>query len=215
MTQNLYNVVFRGALTGAKPEDEVKFELGALFNAPAEKIEALFSGRPVVVKRNVDAATATKFRGAFERAGAFCELVKADGDGQTSEPRQASSPARAQPNAGADAPASGVAAVTAAPPPAAGSTSAASAAGDSIACAGDPNGTVLERPVSADLSGLAIDNSDRPHQPHEEVPPPQVDISSLSLAEDDAPLSPPRQIPTPTFDTGGMSLEPAPSEARE
>ncbi|MBA1147098.1 hypothetical protein H0Z60_08485 [Ectothiorhodospiraceae bacterium WFHF3C12] len=230
MTQSLYNVVFRGALTGAKPEDEVKFELGALFNASAEKIEALFSGKPVVVKRNVDAATATKFRAAFERAGAFCELVKADDAGDTPAPRdeadagsepgpQAEQPRPPEAERETAAPESGVEEVAAAPPPPAEEPAAEGAstpAGDdeaaSIARSGDPNGTVLERSISSNVSSLSIDESDRPHQPHEDVPPPQVDISGLSLAEDDAPLSQrPKEAPR-EFDTSGMALEPAPAE---
>lgn len=240
MSQNLYNVVFRGMLTGAKSEDEVKVELAALFKASADKIEALFSGKPVVIKRNIDAATATKFRAAFERAGAFCELVKAEesaeqpdpGAGEASpaqrpepsaqpEPAPAGAePAPSEPASAAEPPDDGgsdVEEVTAAPPPSEPEPSSAPVtassdgeAADSIARSGDPNGTVLERDVSANLSQLAIDESDRPHQPHEDVPPPQVDIDSLSLAEDDTPLSQrPREAPR-EFDTSGMRLEPPP-----
>lgn len=219
MSQNLYNVVFRGMLTGTKSEDEVKVELAALFKASAEKIEALFSGKPVVIKRNIDAATATKFRAAFERAGAFCELVKAE---------EAAAPAPPEPDSADSTPpqvdgqpddaGSDVEEVTAAPPPpaepepapASAAASSADDSADSIARSGDPNGTVLERSISAEAARLAIDESDRPHQPHEDVPPPQVDISSLSLAQDDTPLSQRPKEPPREFDTSGMTLEPAP-----
>jgi uncharacterized protein YbjQ (UPF0145 family) len=37
-------------------------------------IEMLFAGKPVIIKRNVDAATAKQYKKAFEAAGAICTL---------------------------------------------------------------------------------------------------------------------------------------------
>ncbi|MEL7941215.1 hypothetical protein [Pseudomonas delhiensis] len=70
-----YEIVFSGqTLPGADPE-AVKANLAKLFQADAQRIALLFSGRRLVLKNNLDAAAADKYRGALERAGARVEVV--------------------------------------------------------------------------------------------------------------------------------------------
>ncbi|MBN1379378.1 MAG: hypothetical protein JXA04_09085 [Gammaproteobacteria bacterium] len=71
----LYQVVFDGTLTGKIASDKVKQNLAAMFKMSATQVEALFSGKPIVIKRNVDEDTATKYKLAFQNAGAICTLV--------------------------------------------------------------------------------------------------------------------------------------------
>src|ERR1044071_6481430 len=70
-----YQVVFEGKLTGELPLDEVKRNLSALFKMKAEQVDALFSGKPVVIKRDIDQATALKYQAAFKKAGAICSVL--------------------------------------------------------------------------------------------------------------------------------------------
>ena len=84
-----YNVVFEGKTAPGKDRDSVKEALIALLKTDARSIERLFSGKPISIRKNVDAATAGKFRRAFEAAGAVCSLrpVAAPVEGEVSDHR--------------------------------------------------------------------------------------------------------------------------------
>lgn len=67
---SLYEIAFAGQLVpGAQPE-LVKENLARLFQADEQRIALLFSGRRIVIKSNLDAAGAEKYRATLERAGA-------------------------------------------------------------------------------------------------------------------------------------------------
>lgn len=72
----LYEIVFSGeSLPGASP-DQVKSNLARLFQADAQRIELLFSGRRLVLKSNLDAAAAQKYRATLELAGALVTVLE-------------------------------------------------------------------------------------------------------------------------------------------
>ncbi|NWA23679.1 hypothetical protein HX882_01595 [Pseudomonas gingeri] len=72
----LYEIVFSGeSLPGASP-DQVRSNLARLFQADAQRIELLFSGRRLVLKSNLDGAAAEKYRATIERAGALVTVVE-------------------------------------------------------------------------------------------------------------------------------------------
>ncbi|MDQ6157499.1 hypothetical protein NMF55_21225, partial [Pseudomonas aeruginosa] len=71
-----FEIAFSGQLVaGARPE-VVKANLAKLFQADAQRIELLFSGRRVVIKNNLDAASAEKYRSVLERAGAIAVVAE-------------------------------------------------------------------------------------------------------------------------------------------
>ncbi|MBM7060496.1 hypothetical protein JQX08_07230 [Pseudomonas sp. UL073] len=73
---SLYEIAFSGqVVTGAAPE-LVRANLAKLFQADAQRIALLFSGRRIVIKSNLDAAAAEKYRAAMERAGARAEVIE-------------------------------------------------------------------------------------------------------------------------------------------
>lgn len=73
-----YEIAFFGQLVpGAQPE-LVKANMAKLFQADAQRIAQLFSGRRIVIKNNLDAAGAEKYRATLERAGARVEVVDMD-----------------------------------------------------------------------------------------------------------------------------------------
>lgn len=74
MGEQLYDVVFRGEILKGRDPAEVKAELAALFKAKPESVEKLFSGKPVVIASRVDERQARKYKDAFEKAGAGCEV---------------------------------------------------------------------------------------------------------------------------------------------
>ncbi|ERV77485.1 TPA: hypothetical protein SL686_004781 [Pseudomonas aeruginosa] len=71
-----FEIAFSGQLVaGARPE-VVKANLAKLFQADAQRIELLFSGRRVVIKNNLDVASAEKYRSVLERAGAIAVVAE-------------------------------------------------------------------------------------------------------------------------------------------
>ncbi len=70
MTTNLHEVVFAGELLPGFEEAAVREAFGRLFQVGEERVAALFSGRRAVLKGNLDAPTAEKYRQALERIGA-------------------------------------------------------------------------------------------------------------------------------------------------
>lgn len=71
---NLLEVAFSGELMPGAEADQVKANLARLFQADPQRIAALFSGRRVVIKSNLDTASADKYRQTLERAGARVEV---------------------------------------------------------------------------------------------------------------------------------------------
>lgn len=67
---NTYAIVFKGEILDGADNAAVQQKVGAMFKADAAKLAALFSGKPVAIKKNVDEATANKFVAAFAKAGA-------------------------------------------------------------------------------------------------------------------------------------------------
>ncbi len=94
----LYEIAFSGRLLPGAQPDAVKANLARLFQADAQRIALLFSGRRMVIKNNLDEAAAEKYRVALERAGALAEVSSMEVDVEEVEmappPMPASAPAR-------------------------------------------------------------------------------------------------------------------------
>lgn len=71
----LYEIVFSGQLVAGAQLPRVQANLGKLFQADAQRLALLFSGRRLVLKNNLDKAAAEKYRATMERAGALVEVV--------------------------------------------------------------------------------------------------------------------------------------------
>ena len=72
---SLYEIVFSGQLVPGAQRERVEANLAKLFQADAQRIALLFSGRRLVLKNNLDQAAAEKYRSTLERAGALAEMV--------------------------------------------------------------------------------------------------------------------------------------------
>lgn len=177
MSDERFDVTFSGQISdGAEPQ-QVKARIGALFKTDGAQLEQLFSGRRVVVKRNVDAPTAAKFVAAFRSAGAEAH----------SEPVSSSAPAA---DAAPGAPA------RSATPPAAGAPPSTAPLGVTADQIGELDATLAppgedlrdaSQPVPEpqyDLSDLELAPVGSDLGEHDkEPPPPPPDTSKLSLAD--------------------------------
>ncbi|MBB4868042.1 uncharacterized membrane protein YhaH (DUF805 family) [Pseudomonas nitritireducens] len=70
MDQPRFKIVFDGALMPQTPLETAKENLARLFKSDTSKIDALFSGQPVVLKRDLSDDEADKYLRALQGAGA-------------------------------------------------------------------------------------------------------------------------------------------------
>jgi len=75
MSEQQFDIIFRGDIVFGHQLADVKIKLQQLFKADAAKIDALFTGRPVPLKRGLDQASAQKYKDVLIKAGAQVELV--------------------------------------------------------------------------------------------------------------------------------------------
>ena len=86
--KNHYNIVFEGKTVPGKEIDLVKKALMNILKADDQSIDRLFSGKRVLIRKNVEAGTAKKFLKAFEDVGAVCNLEQIKVSGEVSAPNQ-------------------------------------------------------------------------------------------------------------------------------
>lgn len=89
MESEKFDLVFKGQLLPKRTPEEVKVNLGALFKISAAQVDGLFTGKSVVLKRNIDLASANRYRIAIKNAGARVDLVKS---GSVDTPKPAVQP---------------------------------------------------------------------------------------------------------------------------
>lgn len=78
MSNSEFDIIFRGDIVFGHQLAEVKLKLQQLFKTDAAKIDALFTGRPMPLKRNLDETTAKKYREALLKAGAMVDICPSD-----------------------------------------------------------------------------------------------------------------------------------------
>ena len=74
MSDELYEVAFSGQIKVDADLEHVKAKVAAMFKADEAKLARLFSGQRMVIKKNIDQATAKKYQMALDNAGAVCEV---------------------------------------------------------------------------------------------------------------------------------------------
>ncbi|MCU7876071.1 MAG: hypothetical protein KZQ84_04580 [Candidatus Thiodiazotropha sp. (ex Lucinoma borealis)] len=75
MSNDSYDVYFSGAILKENDPKEVKRKIGAMFKLDGEKLDRLFSGKPIPIKKGLDMDRAIKFRVAFRDAGGLVDIV--------------------------------------------------------------------------------------------------------------------------------------------
>ncbi len=103
--QPLFDIIFRGDILPGHQLPQVKAQLAKLFKTDTAKVNGLFSGAAVPLKRNVDQALATKYVAALRQAGADVQLAAA-GSVRTSTTQRArpERPAVSEPSASVSEP---------------------------------------------------------------------------------------------------------------
>ena len=92
MSSETYDLVFSGELVRGADPAQARRNIGNLFKISEAKVEALFSGKPVTLKKNLDFATANKYRVAIKKAGCRVDLVEKKSEVAQSQPEPSARP---------------------------------------------------------------------------------------------------------------------------
>ncbi len=189
-----YVVAFNGQLAEGKSLDVVKQGVAQLFKVDVTKIEHLFKGQWVPIKKGIDQLTAEKYQRALAKMGAICQVVSASQFAEMKAAPAATGRSTAPDEKAATAPSE--------KPAFAYTTSTAS------------TDTELERSIVkeaptglGELEGIAVEASWDHLEESDETPPPQVDLSGVVLAERGTDLVEHQNIPDLDVDTSELSLD--------
>jgi len=192
MSDELFEVAFSGQIKDGADLEQVKAKVGAMFKADATKLGHLFSGKRMVIKKNIDQAMANKYKAALNNAGAVCE-IKSLNEAPVAKP-----PAKPLEDA--------VKAMQPAPAPAVAPKVVVPITGDAPeAPKTDPLGITAEDilELSAGIAPVGSDMQDE----IKNVAEPELDISGMDMAPAGSDLGQPKkeQDPPPP-NTDGLSL---------
>jgi len=182
---NTFEVVFNGEVLDGFDAAETRAKIGKLFNADEAKIARLFSGNSVVIKKNLDEATANKYIGAFKNAGAKATVRDAAASVVVEEVQAAPPPSEPAPAASNPAPA-----------PATSGGSIFEHSGEASEHLTEAPKTQINLDSDPDLSGLTLrENTGNLVDPTGETPEPEIDVSSISLAATGTDLADKKEEP--------------------
>jgi len=181
---NTFEVVFNGEILDGFDPAETQAKIGKLFNADEAKIARLFSGNSVVIKKNLDEATANKYIGAFKNAGAKA-IVRDAAAAVVEEVQAAPPPAEPAPAVSKPAPA-----------PATSGSSIFEHSGEASEHLTDAPQTQVNLDSDPDLSGMTLrENTGNLVDPSDEVPDADIDTSEFSLAATGSDLADKKEEP--------------------
>ncbi|MAT84166.1 MAG: hypothetical protein CMQ43_05700 [Gammaproteobacteria bacterium] len=217
-----YKLVFRGEVLEGQHPAVVRKRLGESAGFADDALDKLFSGRPVVVKREADTATAARYQAVFRKAGARLRVLPVeDGDDPLSAaPAATEAPSGARADAGPADSGGGFELLPA------GSDILREDERDGFEAREVDTGSlalegarfVVDEPApeapSPDVSHLSVAEvgvnlgGDGPAQA-----PVEVQVPAFDIAEPGVDLSPRRAAPSPAFDPASVSFEVAPAGA--
>ena len=79
MQETLYKLIFEGKIQPDQKEKTVRKNLQILFNADKEKMERLFSGDPMIVRKNLPEDKIRQYEKAMVKAGGVCRILPVKG----------------------------------------------------------------------------------------------------------------------------------------
>ena len=204
MSEKSYQIVVTGELVDGAYLPEVKVKLAALFKMPAEKLDPLFSGKRVVIKKGLEAEAAGKYVAAVRAAGLICGAEES-----VAEAAQASEPPR---ESGVSLAPVGVTLID--PPPVA--TPEIDVSTYSLASVGE---VLVEPPeileADIDISALSMDPVGEDLVDHAPPQAPPIDIGDLSVAPVGSQMAEAENVTPAAIDVGDLDLAPVGSDVGE
>ncbi len=198
MSEDRYDIVFKGEIVKSVDVSTAKQNVGKLFKMQGAKLDALFSGKTIVLKKSLDFDTASKYRVTIKKAGALVDVV-------------AQASANEKPQGAGTKAVFGERASASEPPP----TSASPTSSPKVATASSPATATQAAAVASAGSGMTIapagsdlvEEKDRPH-----VEAVSVDVSGITLKENSGDLldaSEKRSYDSADIDVSSFDLAPA------
>lgn len=92
MADTTYAIVFSGEIVEGFQVISVKAHLAKMLKASPEKMQVLFSGKPIVLKRTTDKAEAAKYGGALKKVGANVKVKIIKGEASAPAPKPEAMP---------------------------------------------------------------------------------------------------------------------------
>ena len=184
MASVTYAIVFNGEIVEGFEIISVKAHMAKMLKADADKMQTLFSGKPIVLKRTADKAEAAKYGTALKKVGANVrvKIIKSDAAAQPAKPKAAT------PGAEGIKPPTGKAPTAKAPK--------AKAPQAKAPAAKEPAGDFSLRPNEGNL-----------FEPEPEVEAPELDLRGFSVAENDGePLIEPKVYEEADIDLSEFSV---------
>lgn len=201
MSDNRFAVVFSGVIVPGSDREQVKLNLAKLFKVEPARVEPMFSGKRVVIKAQLDQATAQKYQAALKSAGAVCEVIDT---AAAAKPATPATPPRPTPPS-----------VTQAPAAAKPAGSRKDVVSRPVAATPqwqvDQPGTVLVtpkavKPLQVDLSALSMAEPGVVLVQHKEKVAPAINTGHLSVAAAGGDLAPRREVPDLKVDLSTLSM---------
>ena len=189
MAEKFFEIAFNGVIQPGADLEAVKQKLGHMFKADEAQLAHMFSGKRVPIKRRADEITMIKFRAAFQKAGAICEIVELDESAESEPAETAQKAAPAQTAQSADAYVSKYPESEEVPP----------------ALLTEPLGVSGEQieDLAADLAPVGS----RLLHEYVDPPEPQIDVSGFEVAPVGSVLMQNSgEAPPPPPDTSGLTL---------
>ena len=85
MADERFDLSYKGLIAPGADPDRARERLTAIFKLTEKGAERLFTGKPVIVKRNVDAALAAQMEKVFANAGAVLTVTRVGDDPEPPE----------------------------------------------------------------------------------------------------------------------------------
>ncbi|MFK0572462.1 DUF805 domain-containing protein [Endozoicomonas sp.] len=79
MDETFYKLIFEGETLPGFKEKHVRKNLKELLNTDREKLKRLFSGKPVIIRKNLTADKIRPYERAMIKAGAACRIISVNG----------------------------------------------------------------------------------------------------------------------------------------
>jgi len=209
MKSVLYDIFFRGGVMPGESIDTVKGNLAKLFKANATQIDAMFSGRAIVIKKSLSKDAALQYQSAMEKAGA--KVILREKTSSKDSPKPSPTISAVSHTANTPKPVQTPTETIAASTP---STSDLGNDSWDLAPAGSDVLSESERThfVPADIDTSSIKLTSAFAEPEIELtptpPPPNTDHISVAVVGSDILAEKPPKPPKPDIDLSGMEVSP-------
>jgi len=214
MSEKTYQIAVTGQLVPGAELSQVQAGLAKLFNASAEKLAPLFSGKRIVIKQGLDEGTARKYVAAVQVAGMVCLMEAIGGAPASPAPTSSPQPAAAPAAAGGGVTLAPVGATLVEKPHVAPPQIDISKL--SMAAMGGNLVEVMPTPeFDIDISHLTAAPPGERLVEAPVVAPPKIDISHLTAAPPGERLAETPVVAPPNIDTSAMNLAPVGSDVGE